>query len=128
MKVRDPGHVYELTNLDDPDGEVPPVLLYFVKREGEGYPGNVGHHAGTNMQEVMRALIDRLLYLDKQVPDYRNQQIIRVLRDSIWDLEKRAAERHGRDLRFADIENEPDIENEQVCSKCGHIGCGGSCG
>jgi hypothetical protein len=87
MKILDHGHSYELANLDDPDHEVPPVLLYFVKREGDGYPGNVGHHAGTNMQEVMRALIDRLLYLDKQVHDHRNWDIIRRLRDSIWDLE-----------------------------------------
>lgn len=53
----------------------------------------------------------------------RNWDIVHRLRDSIWDLEKRAADRHGRDLRFQDVEHEPDIENEPVCSKCGHIGC-----
>lgn len=129
MKVVDPGHSYELKNLDDPDGEVPPALVYFVKRDGEGYPGNVGHHAGTNMQDVMRMLIDRLHYLDKQEHDHRNGQIIRVLRDSIWDLESRAAERHGRQLSMRDIDEayEPNIEDHPVCSKCGHIGCKETC-
>jgi hypothetical protein len=121
VKVLDPGHRYELAIFDGDESFA--RVLQFVKREGEGYPGNVGHHEGTNIQEVLRALIDRLLYLDNQVPDHRNRDIVRRLRDSIWDLEKRAAERHGRDLQFRDIEHEPDIENEPVCRKCGHIGC-----
>lgn len=124
MKVLDPGHCYELVNLDDADKEVPPVLLYFVKREGDGYPGNVGHHAGTNLQEVMRALIDRLIYLDRQNHDYRNREIIRRLRDSIWDLEVRAAERHKREPVPVSLH----VESIPVCSRCGHIGCGEACG
>lgn len=56
MKVIDPGHVYDLRSLD---GEQLNRLV-FVKREGPSYPGNVGHYPGTTMQEVLRALIDRL--------------------------------------------------------------------
>lgn len=52
MRVVDPGHVYDLVSLDG--GQV--HRLTFVKRLGERYPGNVGFpHAGTNMQEVLRA-------------------------------------------------------------------------
>lgn len=61
MKVIDPGHVYELAHLDGQHVE----RLVFVKREGDGYPGNFGHHEGTNLQEVLRALIDRVEYLNR---------------------------------------------------------------
>jgi hypothetical protein len=53
VRTLDPGHRYALANLDG-DGE---DMLTFVKREGMLYPGNVGSHAGTTMQEVLRALI-----------------------------------------------------------------------
>ena len=44
MKVIDDGHEYLLDNLDG-EGVTP---LLFVKREGDGYPGNEGHHAGSS--------------------------------------------------------------------------------
>ena len=48
MKVLDPGHVYELAQLDRESYDRYPVAhLTFVKRVGEGYPGNEGEaHAG----------------------------------------------------------------------------------
>jgi hypothetical protein len=131
MKIIDPGHVYDLDWLDgDPDtrGLGPRIdmaenRLIFVKREGDGYPGNVGHHPGTNMQEVLRALIDRVKYLDRQIPHPRNETVISNLRHSLWCLEQRAAERHGRtwDPTWWEIELQP------TCPKCGHIGCRGGC-
>jgi hypothetical protein len=99
------------------------VLLYFVKREGEGYPGNVGHHAGTNIQDVLRALIDRVQYLDNQISDVENEFVLNDLRSALFCLEKRAANRHGRVLGISQRE----IEKHPVCSKCGHIGCGNTC-
>ena len=122
MKVLDPGHHYELTSLDGidpPNGVSVPNRLFFVKREGPGYPGNVGHHAGTNLQEVMRVLIDRVQYLDNQIHDLSNDFVIKSLRDCILHLELRAAERHGRVLPNTRY----DIENEPVCATCGHIAC-----
>lgn len=128
MKVIDPGHVYD---LDWFDGD-PPIKtrsgyqvwneLVFMKREGDKYPGNVGHHPGTNIQEVLRALIDRVKYLDKQIPHDENTKIIMNLRSALWSLECRAAERHGRKKpRYIDIELEP------TCTICGHVGCEGTC-
>lgn len=143
MKIIDPGHVY---NLDWLDGS--PLSreseLSFVKREGDGYPGNVGHYPGTTLQEVIRALIDRVKYLDRQVPDWRNKSILYLLRQCIWLLELRAAQRHHRPLELRTImlpivigrdvhwlENTRDefshIESLPVCRKCLHIGCPGSC-
>lgn len=121
MKVIDPGHEYELTMLDLPEGFV--ETLMFVKREGPGYPGNVGHHPGTNIQEVLRALIDRVKYLNNQITDARNGRVISHLRNAMWLLEDRAAERHGRtlDVHMREIEKLP------TCTKCGHVSCEGKC-
>jgi hypothetical protein len=114
----DPGHEYL---LDSYDGGVS-VLLTFVKREGEGYPFNVGHHPGTNLQETWRADIKRLQYLQTQGSCEENTIVINKLRECIWQLEVRAARRHGRQLPTYRI----DIENLPTCPGCGHIGCEGN--
>lgn len=119
MKVIEPGHIYTLNRLDGEGVE----SLVFVKREGEKYPGNVGHHTGTNMQEVLRALIDRVQYVNKQIPHWRNMQVIGALRDALRQLETRAAERHGRRLQYKG----PNWEKQETCSQCGHIECKGEC-
>lgn len=121
MKVVDPGHLYELATLD---GDSPPLFLTFVKRKGEGYPGNVGSHPGTTTQEVLRALIERTEYVDNQIPDHANVALLDCLRDAIWHLEERAARRHGRPFN---VVSQPGIENLPTCGKCHHIGCEGTC-
>lgn len=115
MRVIDPGHDYRLSVYDG-TGEVP---LTFLKRMGEGYPGNQSAHPGTNLQEVLRALIARMEYLDGQIPDARNAGVIECLRSAIRLLEERAAERNGLNLSgpYEAIERVP------TCSVCGHIVC-----
>lgn len=120
MKIIDPGHDYELAHLDGTRTS----RLTFVKREGPSYPRNVGHHEGTNIQEVLRALIDRVKYLDAQIYDERNNAVISHLRCCLLLLEERAAERHGTELRLATMKS---IEELPVCEKCGHITCHGTC-
>ena len=115
MKILDPGHLYKLNYLDDTNTQE----LRFVKREGDGYPGNIGHYPGTNIQEVLRVLIDRTKYLDNQIPNYENQGVIQCLRRALWCLEVRAARRHKRKFKGS-----KEIELQPFCSKCGHIGCG----
>lgn len=123
MKILDPGHQYSLNVLDDPYSDRE-VILTFVKRCGKGYPGNKGYHPGTTTQDVLRALIDRTLYVDNQIHDSRNDNLIYHLRRSLLELELRAAERHGRRLQLLEISG---IENQPFCLKCGHIGCDGTC-
>ena len=138
MKVIDPGHVYELDWLDgiphprtlleiirqNPNLN-PACSIIFVKREGDNYPGNIGHHPGTNIQEVLRALIDRTKYLQQQIPDPRNEMVIESLRRALWALEDRAATRHGR---FLSRRKWPyPVEEEPTCLRCGHIECSGNC-
>lgn len=120
MKVLDPGHEYELASLDD--GE--PQRLIFVKREGAGYPGNVGHHPGTIMQEVLRALIERLEYVGRQIPCPETELSISHLKTVLFLLESRAARRHGRIL-MASLD---ELLYRLPCPGCGHVECGGSCG
>lgn len=123
MKVIDPGHVYHLTWLDEPDDDMRGGLLTFVKREGEGYPGNVGHHAGTTSQEVLRALIERSEYVNNQIPCAETEAAGELMKAALLLLELRAARRHGRWIEVA-LE---EVVNGAVCEKCGHSGCGGDC-
>jgi hypothetical protein len=50
-----------------------------------------------------------------------NAIVINKLRECIWQLEIRAARRHGRQLPPFQI----DIENLPTYAGCGHIGCEG---
>lgn len=118
MRVLDPGHWYSLNMLDGPGN----VRIRFVKREGAGYPGNAGRYAGTNVQEVLRACVDRLGYLNNQIPDVETRRAMEHLIDAIHSLEVRAAKRHGR---------KPPGRDASVfgptCSRCRHVGCKGKC-
>lgn len=120
MKVIDDGHKYRLDHLDGEGYEI----LTFVKREGLKYPNNIGSYEGTNIQEVLRALINRIGYLNCQEFDIRNNEIISSLRHSILLLEQRAADKHDRTLINVDLNN---IEHQPVCVRCKHIGCSGRC-
>jgi hypothetical protein len=119
MRVIDPGHVYEVASLD---GGGPQTVTY-VKREGPGYPGNVGHHPGTILQEMWRSEIHRLKYLDGQESCQENYDCINWLRHCILRLEQRAARRHGRELPAL----RGWIEDQPICPKCGHIECWETC-
>jgi hypothetical protein len=123
VKVLDTGHSYELDHLDG-SGK---TTLTFVKREGEGYPGNIGHHEGIWLQELWRAEIERVTRLNQQVPCMENIWVLRNLRDNIRFLEERAARRHGRNpdwrLYEKDGSTNDQIEYLPTCQHCGHIGC-----
>ncbi len=147
MKVLDPGHRYDLATLDGREWET--VELRFVKRMGPGYPGNESAYSGTTIQEVCRALIDRVIYLDGQDPDPVNVEVVEHLREVIIFLEERAAVRHGRELPIdrrhwkispasqAEIGDsmietvewceKGCIEDAPVCKYCLHVQCDGTC-
>lgn len=119
MKVLEAGHIYSLQSLDGGDHE----LLRFVKREGPNYPGNKGKHPGTIIQEVCRALINRLDYVEKQIPCKDNRLAKMALEDVIFYLERRAAKRHNRKLKALAT----GISELVTCKGCGHIECPGNC-
>jgi len=117
VKVIDPGHEYLLDSLDGPCEN----RLVFVKREGEKYPGNVGRHAGTTLQEVLRALLHRARYVNGQQPCRETEFAIRYLKETIYLFEMRAARLHGRPCPgYEDAAN-----GTGKCPHCGHVGCPG---
>jgi hypothetical protein len=127
MKILDSGHRYWLEMLDiQGDQRHGTEMLTFVKRQGPRYPGNNSYYPGTNCQEVLRALIDRVKHLNSQVPDEHNEPILRSLREALWLFESRAAQRYGRTL--PPLEEFESIESEPPCPQCAHICCHGECG
>lgn len=117
MRVLDPSHLYDLQVIDQPNDRLGIICrLQFVKRQGEGYPGNTGSYPGTLLQDVIRACIDRLKYVDKQIHHNSNWVCINLLRMVIFLLESRAAERHGRTMPPIPYE----IESLQTLSN-GHL-------
>lgn len=127
VRILDPGHRYWLDMLDiEGDRRQGAEMLTFVKRQGARYPGNLSHYPGTNCQEVIRALIDRVKHLDSQISDPHNQPILEHLRSALWLFESRAAKRYGRE--FPALEEFDCIEDEPTCAGCAHIRCNGECG
>ena len=118
MNVIDPGHEYLLDSLDG--GE--PVPLTFVKREGRHYPGNIGNHPGTTMQEVLRALIDRARYVNGQIKCAETEAAIGLMEAALLLFELRAARCHRRFLEVPLSE----VIGGYTCRVCGHIRCAGN--
>lgn len=122
MIITDPGHVYLLDILDEGKGIILPHghnALYFVKRVGPEYPGNIGPpHEGTTIQEVLRACYERLLYLDNQKPCKENRVVRDYLWGAIYTLEARHARERGRKLWAHEF-----TLNDPVCPVCLHTHC-----
>lgn len=119
MKVLDKGHKYQLLTLD---GNLDQTLT-FVKRcdlnNPNRFPGNTDSYAGTTVQSVVRCLLERMRYLQRQVWAVENVFVIFWLKMVLWLMEFRAARRHGcfyfHFLKFA--------EKEEMCPECGHTEC-----
>ena len=122
MKVIVPGHVYHCEIYDIPAGGMAPVIwIGFMRRTGLNYPGNESTSSGTNCQEVLRVLIDRVQYLQAQKPCPENESILYNLRDALYLFESRAKRLKGKHLEFS--LKFRDIERIPTCPVCGHILC-----
>lgn len=118
MRVLDPGHRYELNILDGINENTHP--LQFVKRLGEHYPGNITTSPGVTIQEVLRACIDRLYYVNNQIRCPESEAAIYNLRMAIYNLEVRAKRVKKKTLNITTIK---EIETISTCITCGHIMC-----
>ena len=85
MEVLERGYVYALRTH-----EAKRQTLEFVKSLPEGSPDN---HDGVLCQEVLRALIDRVLDLNNQAPCYEIVEIVEHFRDALILFEQRAFRR-----------------------------------
>lgn len=124
MKVIDPGHIYVLETYDKllPTTEHD-IELTFMKRIGDNYPNNGGFpFPGTNCQEVIRVLIDRVEYLDNQHPSEHNKRIRTYLRAALREFEIRARARRDQPYIYWWAET-IGIEKLLTCSICGHVKC-----
>jgi hypothetical protein len=100
--------------------------IQFRKRIGKDYPGNEGSFKdGTSTQELLRIIIKRALYVDGQEQHKANKSLVDRCRQSLEELEKRAALRRGSDYYKNWIRNpfKFPIEDIPVCKICGHIFC-----
>jgi hypothetical protein len=88
MRVVQPGHIYKLDNKNKGTQE-----LVFFKDVPEKSEDN---HDGILTQEVLRAVVDRVLYMNSIVPSEYNIKIVDHLRDVLILFETRAAERRLR--------------------------------
>jgi len=128
MKEIDPGHAYELDQLDVRQVYADPgAYLYFVNRIGEKYPGNTGDpHPGVTVQEVIRVLIARMKYVESQSHSPYNAVVIDHLRSSLYDLECRAHVARGvklDDPRILPLIEADRVEELPACPQCGHVCC-----
>jgi hypothetical protein len=127
MRILDSGHLYALHHLEDAGEQ----LLRFVKRSG-GPASYDAEYAGTTCQEVLRALINRLTFVDALLPAIENRQALEAARVCLWALEARAYRRRqqGDSRIHAQHDSAPPVpfSQEQIetyppCSWCGHIFC-----
>lgn len=104
MKVLVPGHKYKLTHLD---GDNHSILSFVNRNRGQ-------EEEGTNCQEVIKSLIDRVKFLDNQLHWEQNKDIIHHLRMALVLFEARALIRKVE-------KNELKIENFVEDDKDGHL-------
>lgn len=116
MKILILGHRYELLSIDGKKKQI----LQFVMRKGKGYPGNKQSFPGTTLQDVIHCLLNRVRYLDNQIPCIENKMIIQNFQQCLALLEQRAAKRHHIELEETDLQ---ELEWKKLCSKCGHTTC-----
>lgn len=92
MIILEDGHVYNLQQFPGVKGSSEPdnsdnSFLTFCNNETDA------EHDGTNNQEVLRALIDRVQYLDEKLQHKNNPEIVFHLRKALVLHESRALER-----------------------------------
>lgn len=116
MKILVPGHLFDLASLDGDFQQ----RLQFVERMGTKYPGNLEARPGTTNQEVCRALISRMEYVDNQWPCLETKLSLIKAREIILLHEIRAKQQYRKFLPNLDISS---IELFATCPVCGHILC-----
>lgn len=92
MRIVTFGHIYEVDNFskdDQVDTSESTQRISFVKDESINGDG----HVGTNCQELLRVLINRVEFLDNQLTHENNQKIIDYLRKALILFESRHLER-----------------------------------
>lgn len=113
MRVVEPGHVYEVQNVD---GDGVQRIEFVRRRDDEAVVlAQAERRQGILTQELLRVAIDRTLYLNAEGPCAENVEIIDCLRRALSLYESRAARRT--------VEKHAMIERADVCEVCQHMLC-----
>jgi len=119
IEILDAGHKYSLASLDGEHTQI----IQFVKRcdavKPWRFPGNTNSYPGTTLQIVIRALLDRVAYLQHQIWCPENWLIMKLLQATVWLLEFRAARRH----KFGYWHGLKYAAQSPICRECGHTVC-----
>ena len=86
MNVLDEGHRYSIKHFQNPSDE---QIIQFYK-DGEINDLEV---SGILCQDLLRVLINRVIFLDGQLPSHHNDKILEYLRKALATFEFRAIER-----------------------------------
>lgn len=125
MQVIQQGHIYELANKH----EGVQTLTFFKDLPHDA----IDNHDGVLCQEVLRALIDRVIDLNTQVPCHENIDIITKLRECLilfetraykrmldkvysktgWNVEEVPTEKNGHIVEFM-VQNEEHVDEKSV--------------
>lgn len=98
MKVIEPGHIYFIPHqLGKPGGQ---ILTFF---RTDGTPEE--NHPGSNSQEFIRVLIDRLKHKDGNVNCIENGDLLYGLRFALLNYEARAWRRKQEKLNKTSLEH-----------------------
>lgn len=98
MKVITVGHKYELPSFEN---GTPQTIQFIEKTQVTTGPDHTKLETvndGTTNEEVLKALIDRLQYLNGKFPCRENAIVITKLEESLMWLNKRTADRLARNV------------------------------
>jgi len=95
MRKIDKGHKYELKNLHEPHQ----ILTFIKKTPVAGSDKLEVVYDGTTNEEVLKALIDRMEYLNSVLSSREDQHVITLLKKALMWLEKRNHDRKTRKVR-----------------------------
>ena len=128
MKVGLAGHTYEVNVYDGDGTEVENITFVMRNNPKEKYSGNEFAFKGTNCQEVLRVLIDRITYLQNQRRCQENEIMLHHLRHTLYLFEWRHAKQIGVEFPQAIMDRNNglipmDVENFETCRNCGHWFC-----
>lgn len=113
MKVIEAGHVYEVEHVD---GDKTQAITFVRRRGADGellLPED--RHEGILAQELLRVLIDRVLYLYAERPCDEDTRIVEHLRSALVQFEARASRRTIEKLAMP--------EKAEPCPYCHHLLC-----
>lgn len=97
MKILIPGHLYEVANFENPGAPGQKIQFIHKTQSPNGPTGQLDTVCdGTTNEELLKVLIDRMLFLHAQLPDDETAAAVDHLKDTLYALQSRTYERQLR--------------------------------